>query len=111
MRNTVLDTMVNFKKPFSLSFFFSTDREKTIYCDEKPLGLFTTVEASSSVEADVLYYNLLFAKRYDMYLKEYHALSFCSLDILNSQLYTLYGDSSGHLDCFQQLDAHGIATS
>ncbi|KAM0350680.1 hypothetical protein ACHAPU_003171 [Fusarium lateritium] len=53
------DTMVNFKKPFGSSFFFSTDREKAIYCDEKPLGLFTTVEASSSVEADVPYHNLL----------------------------------------------------
>ncbi|KAI6758799.1 hypothetical protein HG530_011039 [Fusarium avenaceum] len=51
--------MVNFKKPFGSSFFFSTDREKAIHCDEKPLGLFTTVEASSSVEADVPYHNLL----------------------------------------------------
>ncbi|CAJ0547194.1 Ff.00g018210.m01.CDS01 [Fusarium sp. VM40] len=51
--------MVNFKKPFGSSFFFSTDREKAIYCGEKPLGLFTTVEASSSVEADVPYHNLL----------------------------------------------------
>ena len=53
------DTMLNFKHPFGSSFIFSTDRERTIYCEKKPLGLFTTVEASSSVEWEVPYHGLL----------------------------------------------------
>lgn len=53
------ETMLYFKQPFGSSFIFSTDRERTIYCEEKPLGLFTTVETSSSVDTDVLYHDLL----------------------------------------------------
>lgn len=53
------DTMLKFKHSFGSSFIFSTNRERTIYCEEKPLGLFTTVEASSSVEPDVPYHGLL----------------------------------------------------
>ncbi|KAK6089050.1 had-superfamily subfamily variant 1 [Seiridium cupressi] len=45
--------------PFGSSFAFATDREKSIYCEEKSLGLFTTIEASSSVETDVPCHNLL----------------------------------------------------
>ena len=53
------ETMLDFKKPFGSSFIFSSDRERTIYLEEKPLGLFTTVEASSSIEIDVPYHGLL----------------------------------------------------
>lgn len=53
------ETMLKFKHSFGSSFIFSTDRERTIYCEEKPLGLFKTVEASSSVEPDVPYHGLL----------------------------------------------------
>lgn len=53
--------MLDFEKPFGSSFIFSSDREKSIYLEEKPLGLFTTVEASysSSIEKDVPYHGLL----------------------------------------------------
>ena len=53
------DAMLNFKHAFGSSFIFSTDRERTIYCEERPFGLFTTVEASSLVEPDVPYHDLL----------------------------------------------------
>ncbi|KAL8806597.1 MAG: hypothetical protein Q9182_001244 [Xanthomendoza sp. 2 TL-2023] len=53
------DTMLSFKHSFGSSFLYQNDRERTIYCEEKPLGLFTTVEAKSSVERDVPYHNLL----------------------------------------------------
>ena len=53
------DTMLNFKHPFGSSFMFSTDSERTIYCEKKPLGLFTTVEASSSVEREVPHHGIL----------------------------------------------------
>lgn len=53
------EIMLDFKKPFRSSFIFSTDRERIIYCEEKPLGLFTTVEASSSVITDVPAHGLL----------------------------------------------------
>ncbi|KAK9791260.1 hypothetical protein AB5N19_08858 [Seiridium cardinale] len=51
--------MLHFKQPFGSSFAFATDREKSICCEEKPLGLFTTIEPSSSVETDVPCHNLL----------------------------------------------------
>ncbi|RYP52000.1 hypothetical protein DL768_002796 [Monosporascus sp. mg162] len=54
-----LETMLDFKQPFGSSFVFPTDSEKAIYCEEKPLGLFATVAASSSVEVDVPYHGLL----------------------------------------------------
>ncbi|KAK9774471.1 hypothetical protein SCAR479_08819 [Seiridium cardinale] len=53
------ETMLHFKQPFGSSFAFATDREKSICCEEKPLGLFTTIEPSSSVETDVPCHNLL----------------------------------------------------
>jgi putative hydrolase of the HAD superfamily len=53
------ETMLYFKQPFGHSFIFSTDRKRSIYLEEKPLGLFTIVEASSSVEIDVPYHDLL----------------------------------------------------
>jgi len=45
------ETMLDFKQPFGSSFFLLTDRETAIYCEKKPLGLFSTVEANSSVES------------------------------------------------------------
>jgi putative hydrolase of the HAD superfamily len=51
--------MLRFKQPFGSSFIFSADRERAIYLEKKPLGLFTAVEASSSVEIDVPYHGLL----------------------------------------------------
>ena len=53
------DTMLNFKHPFASSFIFSTDRERTISCEKNPLGLFTIVEASSSIKQEVPYHSLL----------------------------------------------------
>ena len=60
-----VESMLNFKHSFGSSFIYSTDRERTIYCEEKPLGLFTTVEASSSVESNVPYHGLLSNKEKD----------------------------------------------
>ena len=67
------ETMLNFEHSFGSSFIFSTDREKTIYCHDKPLGLFTTVEASSSVEPDVPYHGLLSNTEKD-YIEEHVGL-------------------------------------
>jgi putative hydrolase of the HAD superfamily len=53
------ERMLRFKQPFGSSFIFSADRERAIYLEKKPLGLFTAVEASSSVEIDVPYHGLL----------------------------------------------------
>lgn len=69
------ETMLNFKASFESSFIFSTDRERVIYCEEKPLGLFTTVEGSSSVEPDVPYHNLLSNIEKD-YIEEQIGLSY-----------------------------------
>lgn len=51
--------MLDFKRPFGSDFYFSNDRERAIYCEEKRLGLFATVEAHYSVERDVPYHGLL----------------------------------------------------
>jgi putative hydrolase of the HAD superfamily len=51
--------MLDFKQPFGSSSIFSSDRERSIYCKKKPLGLSSTVEANSTIEADVPYHNLL----------------------------------------------------
>ncbi|KAL9610373.1 MAG: hypothetical protein Q9167_004913 [Letrouitia subvulpina] len=53
------EIMLNLKHSFGSSFIFLSDREGSIYCKEKPLGLFSTVEASSSVQPDVPYHDLL----------------------------------------------------
>lgn len=53
------ETMLHFKQPFGSSYVFANDREKSIYSEGKPLGLVTTVEASSSVRPDVPCHNLL----------------------------------------------------
>ena len=49
----------DFRQPFGSSFVFTTDCQRTIDLEKKPLGLFTTVEASSSVKLDVSYHDLL----------------------------------------------------
>ncbi|KAH6618011.1 HAD-like domain-containing protein [Chaetomium sp. MPI-SDFR-AT-0129] len=51
--------MLHFKQPFGSSFLFATERERSIYCEEKPPGLFETVESSSSVIEDAPYHGLL----------------------------------------------------
>lgn len=51
--------MLSFKHAFGSSFIYSNDRERTIYCEDKPLGLFATVEAKSSVDRDVPSHGLL----------------------------------------------------
>lgn len=51
--------MLDFKKPFGTSFLFASDREKSIYLEDKPLNLFRTVESKSSIESDVPYHGLL----------------------------------------------------
>ena len=53
------ESMLKFDHPFGSAFVFSSDRERHIYCEEKPLGLFKTVETSSTVEPNVPYHNLL----------------------------------------------------
>ncbi|KAJ2979782.1 hypothetical protein NQ176_g3041 [Zarea fungicola] len=53
------ETMLEFKKPFKSSFIFSTDSEEAVYCKEKHLGLFTTIEATSSVIPDMRSHGLL----------------------------------------------------
>lgn len=53
------EAMLDSKQPFGSSFVFSSDREKDIYTEKKPLGLFTTVEANSSIQSEVPYHGLL----------------------------------------------------
>ena len=53
------ESMLTFNYPFGSAFTFSNDRERDIYCERKPLGLFKTVEISSTVQLDVPYHNLL----------------------------------------------------
>ncbi|KAL8387203.1 hypothetical protein RB595_010081 [Gaeumannomyces hyphopodioides] len=53
------EDMLGFKKPFGSSFIYSSDRERTIYCEKKPLDLFKTVETSSSIISDVPPHGLL----------------------------------------------------
>jgi putative hydrolase of the HAD superfamily len=53
------DSMLKFEKPFGSSFIFGSDRERAIYCEEKPRGIFSTLEASSSVMPDVPMHDLL----------------------------------------------------
>lgn len=54
-----LESMLKFDHPFGSAFVYSSDSEKEIYCERKPLGLFKTVEMNSSVEANVPYHDLL----------------------------------------------------
>ena len=54
------ETMLNFKRSFGDSFIFSSDRKRAIYCEENPLRLSTTAEATSPIELHVPYRGLLF---------------------------------------------------
>ena len=51
--------MLEFNYPFVSAFTFSSDRERDIYCEKKPLRNFDTVEISSTVEPDVPHHDLL----------------------------------------------------
>lgn len=51
--------MLGFNQPFGSAFLYSSDSERKIYCERKPLGLFNTVETSSIVEPNVPYHDLL----------------------------------------------------
>lgn len=51
--------MLDFKKSFGSSFIFSSDRKRTTYLEKKPIGLYTTVEVSSSIEIDLPYHGFL----------------------------------------------------
>ncbi|KAH7324442.1 Haloacid dehalogenase-like hydrolase [Stachybotrys elegans] len=53
------ETMLRFEQPFGHYFIFANSRENSISCDERPPGLFTTVEASSSIKNDVPCHGLL----------------------------------------------------
>lgn len=53
------ESMLKFDHPFGSAFFYSSDREKEIYCERKPLGIFQTVEENSTVEPNVPYHDLL----------------------------------------------------
>ena len=50
--------MLEFKQEFG-SFIFNSEREKHIYQEKKPLGLFKTAEAHSTVKADIPSHGLL----------------------------------------------------
>jgi FMN phosphatase YigB (HAD superfamily) len=52
------EDMLSFRHPFG-DFFFSSDREKRIYSDENPLGLFDTVKSHGSVVPNIKSHNLL----------------------------------------------------
>lgn len=51
--------VLDFTLPFGQSFIFSADRARVTYLEGESLGLFATVEASSSVIADVPPHDLL----------------------------------------------------
>ncbi|KAF1988279.1 Haloacid dehalogenase-like hydrolase [Aulographum hederae CBS 113979] len=53
------ESMLDFKKPFGSAFVYASERERSIYCEEKPLGLFATVETHDGIEADVPCHGLL----------------------------------------------------
>lgn len=53
------ETMLDFKNPFQSSFLYSTDRERDIYFEKNPTGLFTTVDNSPSVTMNVPAHGLL----------------------------------------------------
>lgn len=59
------EDMLKFTHPFGSAFLYSSDSEREIYCERKPLGLFNTVEVSSTVEPNVPYHSLLFKAEKD----------------------------------------------
>ncbi|OBR03011.1 Had-superfamily subfamily variant 1 [Colletotrichum higginsianum IMI 349063] len=52
------DASLQFTKPFGSSFLMS-EKETKAYCETEPAGIFTTVEATSSIIQDVEYHGLL----------------------------------------------------
>ncbi len=50
--------MLTFTRPFG-SFFFNNDRERKIYCEENPRGLFTNVQAHQTVTPNFPSHGLL----------------------------------------------------
>ncbi|KAK1994261.1 hypothetical protein LX36DRAFT_673267 [Colletotrichum falcatum] len=52
------DAMLKFTEPFG-SFFFMSEREKLIYGDDQPDGIYKTVESHSSIILDIPYHGLL----------------------------------------------------
>jgi putative hydrolase of the HAD superfamily len=52
------ESMLRFKQPFG-SFWFSSEREKKIYCEENPLGLFTTVQAYQTIVSSIPCHSLV----------------------------------------------------
>ncbi|QDS77883.1 hypothetical protein FKW77_000431 [Venturia effusa] len=52
------EDLLQFTKPFG-SFSFASERERTIYTEEKPLGLFANVEAHSSIVPNLPSHGLL----------------------------------------------------
>ncbi|KAK1963431.1 hypothetical protein LY78DRAFT_198124 [Colletotrichum sublineola] len=52
------DTMLKFTKPFG-SFIFKSEREEHIYNNNRPVGIFKTVELNSSILKDAPYHCLL----------------------------------------------------
>jgi putative hydrolase of the HAD superfamily len=55
------DEFLDFKQPLG-SFLFNNKREKEIYCEIKPRGIFSTVEKYSGVVQDVPCHNLVSTK-------------------------------------------------
>lgn len=50
--------MLTFTRPFG-SFFFNNDRERRIYCEENPRGLFTNVRAHQKITQNIPSHGLL----------------------------------------------------
>jgi FMN phosphatase YigB (HAD superfamily) len=52
------DNMLRFTQPFG-SFWFNSEREKKIYCEENPKGLFTTVQAHQTIVPSIPCHSLI----------------------------------------------------
>jgi FMN phosphatase YigB (HAD superfamily) len=52
------DNMLRFRQPFG-SFWFNSEREKKIYCEENPLGLFTTVQTYQTIVSSIPCHSLV----------------------------------------------------
>ncbi|KAI4280134.1 MAG: hypothetical protein L6R38_004680 [Xanthoria sp. 2 TBL-2021] len=51
--------LLTFNHPFGNDFLFSSDRERRIYTTDNPLGLFTTVQSNTSINANIKSHGLL----------------------------------------------------
>ncbi|MCJ1351588.1 MAG: hypothetical protein MMC33_001572 [Icmadophila ericetorum] len=52
------DRLINLGQPFG-AFYFNTERERAIYCQESPLGLFTTVQSHQKIMSNIQSHSLL----------------------------------------------------